>query len=43
MSAKNISLFEGIDFYATIARSRFEEQKFRKCMEPVEVSEGRQD
>lgn len=33
------SLFEGIDFYATITRARFEELNvdlFRKCMEPVE-------
>ncbi|KAL8223472.1 hypothetical protein R6Q57_018947 [Mikania cordata] len=33
------SLFEGIDFYATITRARFEElcmDMFRKCMEPVE-------
>ncbi|KAH6819554.1 heat shock protein 70B [Perilla frutescens var. frutescens] len=33
------SLFEGIDFYATITRARFEEMNmdlFRKCMEPVE-------
>ncbi|KAK6911092.1 Heat shock protein 70 family [Dillenia turbinata] len=33
------SLYEGIDFYATIARARFEElnmDMFRKCMEPVE-------
>ncbi|KAL4328444.1 hypothetical protein HN51_026717 [Arachis hypogaea] len=33
------SLFEGIDFYSTITRARFEELNmdlFRKCMEPVE-------
>ncbi|KAK4431889.1 Heat shock protein [Sesamum alatum] len=33
------SLFEGIDFYATITRARFEElcmDMFLKCMEPVE-------
>ncbi|KAL5721830.1 hypothetical protein ACHQM5_005425 [Ranunculus cassubicifolius] len=33
------SLFEGIDFYTTITRARFEElcmDLFRKCMEPVE-------
>ncbi|XP_016508281.2 heat shock 70 kDa protein-like [Nicotiana tabacum] len=33
------SLFEGIDFYATITRARFEElcmDLFMKCMEPVE-------
>ncbi|KAF9600657.1 hypothetical protein IFM89_011240 [Coptis chinensis] len=33
------SLFEGIDFYSTITRARFEElcmDLFRKCMEPVE-------
>ncbi|XP_077238157.1 heat shock 70 kDa protein 4-like [Tasmannia lanceolata] len=33
------SLYEGIDFYATITRARFEElcmDLFRKCMEPVE-------
>ncbi|KAG8061535.1 hypothetical protein GUJ93_ZPchr0003g17499 [Zizania palustris] len=33
------SLFEGIDFYSTITRVRFEElnmDPFRKCMEPVE-------
>ncbi|VAH89369.1 unnamed protein product [Triticum turgidum subsp. durum] len=33
------SLFEGIDFYTTITRARFEELNmdlFRKCMEPVE-------
>ena len=35
------SLYEGIDFYATITRARFEEEElnmdlFRKCMEPVE-------
>lgn len=33
------SLFEGIDFYSTITRARFEELKmdlFRKCMEPVD-------
>ncbi|CAN4084396.1 unnamed protein product [Withania somnifera] len=33
------SLFEGIDFYATITRARFEElcmDLFIKCMEPVE-------
>ncbi|XP_021750234.1 heat shock 70 kDa protein-like [Chenopodium quinoa] len=33
------SLYEGMDFYATITRARFEELNmdlFRKCMEPVE-------
>ncbi|EYU34331.1 hypothetical protein ABFS82_11G031500 [Erythranthe guttata] len=33
------SLFEGIDFYATITRARFEElcmDMFMRCMEPVE-------
>jgi heat shock protein 1/8 len=33
------SLFEGIDFYATLTRARFEELNmdlFRKCMDPVE-------
>ncbi|KAJ4718661.1 heat shock 70 kDa protein [Melia azedarach] len=33
------SLYEGIDFYATVTRARFEELNmdlFRKCMEPVE-------
>lgn len=33
------SLFEGIDFYSTVTRARFEElcmDLFRKCMEPVE-------
>ncbi|KAJ0724389.1 putative Heat shock protein 70 family [Helianthus annuus] len=33
------SLFEGIDFHATITRARFEElcmDMFRKCMDPVE-------
>ncbi|CAA0806478.1 Heat shock 70 kDa protein 5 [Striga hermonthica] len=33
------SLFEGIDFYATITRARFEElcmDLFLKCMEPIE-------
>ena len=33
------SLFDGIDFYTTITRARFEELNsdlFRKCMEPVE-------
>ncbi|CAK0783975.1 70-kilodalton heat shock protein [Coccomyxa viridis] len=33
------SLFEGIDFYLTITRARFEELNmdlFRRCMEPVE-------
>uniref|UniRef100_A0A6N2LRM7 Uncharacterized protein n=1 Tax=Salix viminalis TaxID=40686 RepID=A0A6N2LRM7_SALVM len=33
------SLYEGIDFYSTITRARFEEMNmdlFRKCMEPVE-------
>jgi hypothetical protein len=32
------SLFEGIDFYTSITRARFEELNmdlFRKCMEPV--------
>ena len=31
--------FEGIDFYTTLSRARFEElcmDLFRKCMEPVE-------
>eukprot|EP00899_Mesostigma_viride_P028555 jgi/Mesvir1/8885/Mv02773-RA.1 len=34
------SLFEGIDFYSTITRARFEELNadlFRKCMDPVET------
>lgn len=33
------SLYEGIDFYSSITRARFEELNmdlFRKCMEPVE-------
>lgn len=33
------SLFEGIDFYSSITRARFEEMNmdlFRKCMDPVE-------
>jgi Hsp70 protein len=33
------SLFEGIDFYSSVTRARFEELNmdlFRKCMEPVE-------
>lgn len=33
------SLYEGIDFYLTITRARFEELNmdlFRRCMEPVE-------
>ena len=33
------SLYEGIDFYSTITRARFEElcmDLFRKCMDPVE-------
>lgn len=33
------SLFEGIDYYSTITRARFEElcmDLFRKCMDPVE-------
>ncbi|KAI3526690.1 hypothetical protein L1887_05951 [Cichorium endivia] len=33
------SLFEGIDFYATISKAKFEElcmDMFRKCMDPVE-------
>merc|ERR1711939_1068278 len=33
------SLFEGVDFYTSITRARFEELNmdlFRKCMEPVE-------
>ncbi|XP_021748678.1 heat shock 70 kDa protein-like [Chenopodium quinoa] len=33
------SLYEGIDFYSTITRARFEElcmDMFRKCMDPVE-------
>lgn len=33
------SLFEGIDFYSSITRARFEElcmDMFRKCMDPVE-------
>jgi L1 cell adhesion molecule like protein len=33
------SLYEGVDFYTTITRARFEElnmDMFRKCMEPVE-------
>ncbi|KAJ6824827.1 heat shock cognate 70 kDa protein 2-like [Iris pallida] len=36
---ENDSLYEGIDFYSTITRVRFEELNmdlFRKCMEPVE-------
>ncbi|KAH7437989.1 hypothetical protein KP509_05G099800 [Ceratopteris richardii] len=35
------SLYEGIDFYSSITRARFEELNmdlFRKCMEPVEKS-----
>ncbi|KAH7437996.1 hypothetical protein KP509_05G100300 [Ceratopteris richardii] len=35
------SLYEGIDFYSSIPRARFEELNmdlFRKCMEPVEKS-----
>lgn len=34
------ALFEGIDFYTSITRARFEElcmDLFRKCMDPVEV------
>ena len=33
------SLFEGIDFYSSLTRARFEELNmdlFRKCMDPVE-------
>jgi L1 cell adhesion molecule like protein len=33
------SLYEGIDFYTTVTRARFEELNmdlFRRCMEPVE-------
>lgn len=33
------SLYEGLDFYSSITRARFEElcmEMFRKCMEPVE-------
>lgn len=33
------SLFEGMDFFTSITRARFEELNmdlFRKCMEPVE-------
>jgi L1 cell adhesion molecule like protein len=33
------SLYEGVDFYSSITRARFEELNmdlFRKCMEPVE-------
>lgn len=33
------SLYEGVDFYSSITRARFEElcmPLFRKCMEPVE-------
>ena len=33
------SLYEGVDFYATVTRARFEElcmDLFRKCMDPVE-------
>ena len=33
------SLFEGVDFFSSITRARFEELNmdlFRKCMEPVE-------
>ncbi|XP_058186592.1 heat shock 70 kDa protein-like isoform X2 [Rhododendron vialii] len=42
------SLYEGIDFYPTITRARFEELNmdlFRKCMEPVEkcLRDGRID
>ncbi|KAI8570388.1 hypothetical protein RHMOL_Rhmol01G0030000 [Rhododendron molle] len=42
------SLYEGIDFYPTITRARFEELNmdlFRKCMEPVErcLHDGRID
>ncbi|XP_026443462.1 probable mediator of RNA polymerase II transcription subunit 37c isoform X2 [Papaver somniferum] len=35
------SLYEGVDFYTSITRARFEEMNmdlFRKCMEPVEKS-----
>ena len=38
------SLFEGIDFYTSITRARFEELNmdlFRKCMEPVVRGLGR--
>ncbi|KAF5939787.1 hypothetical protein HYC85_020954 [Camellia sinensis] len=37
------SLYEGIDFYTTITRARFEEMNmdlFRKCVEPVEKCLG---
>ena len=37
------SLYEGIDFYSSITRARFEELNmdlFRKCMEPVEKVRG---
>merc|ERR1711966_133748 len=38
-SIEIVSLFEGVDFYTSITRARFEELSmdlFRKCMEPVE-------
>ncbi len=37
------SLYEGIDFYSSITRARFEELNmdlFRKCMDPVEKVHG---
>ena len=42
------SLYEGIDFYSSITRARFEELNmdlFRKCMEPVEkvLRDGKMD
>ncbi|CAM6024509.1 unnamed protein product [Sphagnum balticum] len=42
------SLYEGVDFYSTITRARFEELNmdlFRKCMEPVEkcLRDGKMD
>lgn len=42
------SLFEGIDFYSSITRARFEElcmDMFRKCMDPVErvLSDAKMD
>jgi len=42
------SLYEGIDFFTSITRARFEElnmDMFRKCMEPVEktLSDAKMD
>ena len=42
------SLYEGVDFYSSITRARFEELNmdlFRKCMEPVErvLSDAKMD